>query len=288
MYPEKTIFRNKYLKKLSLVNDQLCYFQFAYEEVLQRINKLNIKDQTKLTTEVFPNNIFSKKIKVEFGELECFQAKSIAITTGISMSFGIEQLLYYLDDIINLKKTISLTTESPEKKKDDVPEDIIFKNLKFWGIKKPEPAIQKTIKYLRLRRNHIVHSNTVLSEKLEQTIRKDSHHLTSYWSTKISLNGFDFSKKDVDNFTTEEAYICMNLLRICLKEIDTMITSTFKNKDLIIYQTKEILLGNNSLKGSEKALNRKVKRLLNDNFGLVVTDTQEYVKETLKEMFEDK
>jgi len=224
----KTNLKSNYLRKLASVNDQLCYFHFADEEVGKLIEELQVGDKSKTTTEIFPTNEFSKRIRVKFDELLQFRDSSKATTAGMSVSFGTEHLLYYLEDVIYLKLKISPVSES--SKKYSSPEERMLNNLTHWGITNVDTGIIKAIKYLRLRRNHIIHANSKINEKFERFLKKESYHLNKYWSARTSIDGLDFSDRNVGKFTVNEVYTCMKLLRVCLEEIDILVGSTFKNK----------------------------------------------------------
>ncbi|GGE88715.1 hypothetical protein GCM10008027_12040 [Pseudoalteromonas gelatinilytica] len=261
----KSKIKNAYLERLAFVNDQLCYFQFADDEVRRIIEGLGDVDPLKMTPEIFSENPYSTRIRVRFDELLSFREKAMATSSGISISLGVEHLLYYLDDIRELKLEISKATESPEKS--DTPESRAEKNLKHWGAS-ISPAVFKTIKYFRLRRNHIVHARSTLTSEFDRFIRHESHHLNSYWTSRTSLTGLDFSSKDIESFSVSEVYTCAKLLRVCIEEIDEAIASTFSNENLIEYMAREILDRDKKLKGSIKVLSRKVCRCIKDHFGV--------------------
>jgi len=219
-----------------------------------------------MTTEIFSENEYSQRIHVKFSQLINFRKKAIAASSGTSMSLGVEHLLSFLDEIRELKQEVSVTSESP--KKSDTPEERMKNNFKYWGVDAIDSAIFKTIKYLRLRRNHIVHARTELTEEYERFLRNESHHLTTFWSGRTSLEGLDFSSKNITEFSAPEVYSCAKLLRVCMGEVDSAIASTFSESSLIVYMTQEILERDKKLKGSVKVLARKVRRCLIEQFGV--------------------
>lgn len=266
MVPKSKI-KNEYLERLAFVNDQLCYFQFADDEVRRIIDGLGDVNPLRMTPEIFSENPYSNRIRVRFEELLSFRERAMTTSYGISISLGVEHLLYYLDDARELKLEISNASESPEKS--DTPEARLENNFKQWGAS-INPAVFKTIKYFRLRRNHIVHARSALTSEFDRFLRNESHHLNSYWAAKTSLAGLDFSSKEVERFSVSEVYTCAKLLRVCVEEIDEAIASTFSNESLIDYMTKEILNRDKKLKGSSKVLSRKVRRCLIDHFGVEI------------------
>lgn len=265
----KTQLKNEYLEKIAFVNDQLCYFHFADEEVHQIIGRVNASKKNNKTTDIFVNNKYSKRIDVKFDDLLNFRLKAKAATAGMSLSFGVEQLLYFLEEITDLKSELSSTDESDEK--NNSPEEKISNNLIHWKASKLDEAIIKTIKYLRLRRNHIVHSRSKLTDEFDRVLRLESHHLKTYWSSRSTINDLDFSSKDVDAFTSDEIYTCMKLIRVCLEEIDSLVAATFTDKDLVSYMTSKILEQNKRLKGAKSTLYRKVRFQIIGQFGIEIT-----------------
>jgi hypothetical protein len=261
----KTNLKKEYLDKVAFVNDQLCYFQFADEIVRKKIEKKDIEDASRLTTDIFSSNKFSKRIQVRFSELESFRNKAKETTAGISLSFGVEHLPSYLDALQNLKMEISNQTAS--EMQFDSPEERLQNNLKKWNVDDIESAMFKTIKYLRLRRNHIVHTREDLTDGLNSIVKQESNHLTNFWSTKTSLAGLDFSDKDVDQFSVEESYTCMKLIRVCIEEIDEAISASLTNDDLVNYMTPKVLNENPELHILKSKLSRKVSSWIKLEFG---------------------
>lgn len=262
---QKTNLKNEYLDKVAFVNDQLCYFQFADEIVRKEIEKKEIVDPSRLTTDIFSSNKFAKRIQVRFCELESFRNKAIETASGISLSLGVEHLLNYLDAVQNLKMEISNTSAS--KKKFDSPEEQIQNNFKEWNIDDIDSAMFKTIKYLRLRRNHIVHSREELTDGFDTVVRRESNHLKNFWTAKTNLSGLDFSDNNVDQFSTEESYTCMKLIRVCIEEIDEAISSSLTNEDLVNYMATTALNKKPELHNLKSKLVRKVSAWIKLEFG---------------------
>jgi hypothetical protein len=279
----KTELRNFYLERLAFVNDQLCYFHFADQEVKKNFSNLNNLKSKNLTSELFVKNPYSKRINVIFEDLLKFRERAMGISNGMSLSFGVEHLIYYLDEVRELKLKISHAAESDLK--NDTPEDRMQNNLKHWGSKKPDKAIFKTIKYFRLRRNHIIHARTDLTEKFERFLRNESHYLNSFWTSKTSLEDLDFSSKNVIEFSVPEIYTCAKLLRICLEEVDKAISFTFTREDLVKYMAKSILEKDKHLKAAIKPLSRKVRGSLIYHFNTDIGS--EFIKSSLESLFED-
>ncbi len=259
----KTSLKNFYLDRIASINDQFCYFNFADIQLNESIEGIPKEDYSKRTTELFRSNVNARRIDIEFENLLEFRLEAKQTISGVSVSFGFEQILYYLKDVTKLKIEISSTQESPTKA--DAPEERLYENLIIWGSDNPEPIIFKTLKYLRFRRNHILHKRSDLTPDFKKLLRVEGRNLNNYWRSNDNFKELDFSSVNVDVFTEEEVYCCMSLLRICLQEIDGMVADTLSKADLIKYVTRKVLEHNGSLKGQTSLLARKVStRLLND------------------------
>ena len=264
----KTPLKNPYIDRLAKVNDQLCYFHFADEEIRQALDRLQLPDTSVMTTDVFPDNEFSPRIHVRFDSLFAFREQSKSTIAGISVTFGVEHLLSFVADVIQLKCAVS----GVDAIQDDTEsiEDFLSKCLNFWGVGLVSPITDflKTIKYLRLRRNHIAHARTELTDGYRQFIRQNSHHLNKFWNARTSMDGLDFSNEDVFSFSEAEAYTCMKLLRVCVEEVDFAVAETFDESDLVLYLEARVLEHDSSLKGQSKRIVRKICRRLDLDFGV--------------------
>ncbi|EJT1896431.1 hypothetical protein NV115_003519 [Vibrio alginolyticus] len=263
----KTSLKDPYFNKLANVNDLLCYFQFADFETGKSVESLTVNTVGKLTSELFPDNEFSSRIQVRYEGLLDFRNSANNTAAGMSLSFGIEHLINYFGDVIELKTEICPSSQLAKTDSNAV-EDNIEANVRLWGSKKKLSQIIKTVKYLRLRRNHIVHVRNNLSEDLERLIRIEGKGLNTFWNKRTNLAELDFASKDIYQFTVNETYTCMKLLRVCLEEIDEAISSTLGEEELIAYMLQQITARNPSLVGSFNTLSRKVRYSLITYFGL--------------------
>lgn len=263
----KTSLKNRYFNKLANVNDLLCYFQFADFETAGNIKSLTVSTKGKLASELFPDNDFSSRIQVKYEGLLDFRNSANNTAAGMSLSFGIEHLIYYFEDVTELKIEICPSTPF-SKTNSNAVEDNIEANVKLWGSKKKLSQIIKTVKYLRLRRNHIVHARDDLSEEFERLIRVEGKGLNTFWKKRTNLAGLDFASKEIYKFSVNETYTCMKLLRVCLEEIDEAISSTIGEEELIAYMLKIITDRTPNIAGAINPLSRKVRRCLIDYYGL--------------------
>jgi hypothetical protein len=225
----------KYESKLIEVNNQLCYFLFSNVEIEAHLAQMTEGATTEFTTDLFPGNKFSKNLHVKVNALPVFRERAFHTLMGICYIASVEYMLCYIDEIEKFRASV-LPTEH-DSIKDEKPEIQLGEKFKRWPGKPLEKALIKTITYLRLRRNNIVHLNEKMSPDYSNLVKNDSRFLNRYWkATKANIYDFDFSKTDFSTFTDNEALALISLTRICLKVIDKEILSTINNLDIAKYE----------------------------------------------------
>lgn len=235
--------------KLRDINDQFCYFLFADVEVNNILLELESNVSDSFTSEVFSENNFSKRLHIKVSALPEFRNKSFHTLVSMNVIAAVEYLLSFIEGIQEFRSEVTLSNyDTPKNIK---AEEMLEINLTNWLGKKPESAIIRTIKYLRLRRNHIVHVQKDLTKEYRSLIKNDSRQLNTYWSERTTkLNDFDFAKESSLEFEINEVFALINLSRICMREVDTAVLSTISEEMLVNYELS-IFLKNNQLNGIE-------------------------------------
>ncbi|MGP5176524.1 hypothetical protein, partial [Psychrobacter immobilis] len=214
----------RFESKLEEMNDQLCYFLFSDVEVNNIFSEITLDVSDSFTTEIFLENEFSKRLHIKVGALAELRNKSFHTLVSMSVIASVEYLLSFLEEIEEFRAQIIPSVHDAIKHKE--PEEQFKLKLTSWLGNEPENGIIKTIKYLRLRRNHIAHAREDLSEGYRSLIKNDSNYLNIYWSKKTTeLKGFDFAKKSYAEFEPNEVFALINLSRICMREIDSIMLS---------------------------------------------------------------
>jgi hypothetical protein len=134
-----------------------------------------------------------------------------------------------------------------------------------------DAALIKTISYLRLRRNHIAHVREEMSDGFTTLVKNDANFLNKYWGgKKTELYDFDFSNKEYSTFSANEVFTLINLTRVCMREIDELITSSLSENDIAQYEIKEFLKNkaNNGLSLATKI--RKFRAFIKQNHGITI------------------
>lgn len=236
----KTPILQKYESRLVEVNDQLCYFLFSDAEVEAHLAKNTSEIATKFTTDIFPDNRFSERLHIKVSTLSIFRKQALNTLVGVSLIAAVEYMLYYIEEIESYRASVLPSVH--DSLRNDKPEEQLANKLKEWLGKAPDRAIIKTIKYLRLRRNHIAHLSEEMSQDFNSLVKNDAHHLNSYWkSKKTEIYDFDFSNPNFSSFSENEALALINLTRVCLKIIDEKILSTITIPEIAQYEIVEFL-----------------------------------------------
>lgn len=230
----------KFEAKLEEMNDQLCYFLFSDVEVENVFSKLSHELASTYTTEVFSENEFSERLHIKIEALPAFRTKAFHTLVSMSVIASVEYLLSYIEEIEEFRASVE--TSIHDAITDKKPEEQLKQKLSHWLGEVPESAIIKTIAYLRLRRNHIAHVREDMSEGYRSLIKNDSNHLNNYWAKQATeLNGFDFSLQSYAEFEVNEVFALINLSRVCMRKIDSMMLSTISDESIAIYELPNFL-----------------------------------------------
>lgn len=278
----KTPIRNPYMKQLAAVNDQLCYYLFADKEVQRRLEGVPRSKAQLPTTDVFPDNEFSPRIRVNLGELESFRAGNRNSNCGLSFAMGTEYLMDYMADVQGLRRAIS--PSGYDQISADAEEEQLLKKLEKWGSSEVDVEIFVTARYLRLRRNHFIHNRSELSPGLTKFIRYESKPIDKFWRERTDLDGLDFSKHDVRTFAVQETLTLMKLLRVCLEEVDAAVASTLDYGDIVKFEARSLFTRDRSSKAVTKKTIRQVGRIISIHYSL--EPDRELLKSKMKELLE--
>ncbi|MCG9710938.1 hypothetical protein L1D46_19395 [Pseudoalteromonas sp. Isolate3] len=259
------------------INDQLCYYLFADKEVEQHLNaKTDLVDE-KYTTEVFTTNNYAERLHVKISALGDFRQKSFHTFCGITLISSIEYLLSYVDDIQEFRSRIE--PSAIDKETDEKPEIQLEKKLKSWIESDEIKGLIKTIKYLRLRRNHIAHVRSSLSDDLKALIKNDSNYLNKFWGKKkTNIYDFDFSNMNISEFGETEILAIVNLSGVCMKIIDELVIQSIDTDNIVKY---EVIRFNEKLGKTQLPSRKKVSKFngyLASNYGMLSISEEEYVK----------
>lgn len=234
----RTSLLKKYERILVEVNDQLCYYLFSDHELGKLVTGFEDSISHTYTTEQFPDNPYSTRIHIPIEGIPLFRQKALNSLLASNLLACIEYLLEYISEVQSFReKVVVLGTQNTPT--DKAPEDKLNTNIKKWSSNTLDSSFVKTLQYLRLRRNHIAHVNDSLSAELNSLIKNSSNLLNQYWESKgVNLFGFNFSSAKVSEIYIEEAFALTNIIRVCLRQIDSNIIETISEESIQKYEAK--------------------------------------------------
>jgi hypothetical protein len=264
---KKTPVASKYLNELVKVNDQLCYSVLLHEEFEETILKHAELSSNLYTSSIFPSNAFSERLYRRGKDLPGFAEQSR--TTGLRMAVivGYEHAAAYLDDVQRFR---AATKSSPHDDfRADALEDQVFEKLKRWlPHDPPKKGYFTTVGYCRNMRNSFAHAYDNASKELTQFAANNGHELNKFWENgKTDLRGLDFKKAAKTELISDMAFAFMNLLRICLEEIDKKFAASLSLDDVLVPVVNEIVKRKPELRGRPTKVASKARIAIEMNYG---------------------
>lgn len=161
-----------------------------------------------------------------------------------------------------------------------IPDDI-FNHLKIDTSTSFDEKEIWAFDYIRLRRNRITHSGGQSKGELADLIRQKGHGLQEFWdeTLKNGLFGLNFQDEDTANFTQEEIFDFINILRHLTDKIDRTILSTL-GETKIIETAESIFTSINKLElprwGKDRSLRKFISYCL---FEFNIKLTQQHISD---------
>ena len=268
----KTPFAKLYAEKIASLNDQFCFFLLMREELNQELKGLSPAAGKLYSKDVFTKNSYARKIHVTIDTLPKFQNENETLTFGSYFSTSYEVTTGYIEDILSLLGKTNSSTFVLKKGKS--PEEILSKSLLASGCTTTATEIIETLSYCRLRRNHFTHLGQSLTPKFNSLITTTGARLNTFWTG--SLSQLDFTSTVVDKFKENETIDLIKLLRICIEELDAVISASLDANGLSEYCTR-LLFGSQKVRINSVVLDeriRKVKNYIRQKFGVTVSGSQ--------------
>jgi hypothetical protein len=215
---------------------------------------------------VYPNNEFSERLHVKIEALPEFRTRAFHSLVSMSVIASVEYLLSYIEEIEEFRANV--IPSAHDDVTNEKPEEQLRLKLNSWLGEDPESAIIKTMAYLRLRRNHIAHVREKMSDGYSSLVKNDSNYLNNYWSKQpTELNGFDFSKMTFSEFEVNEIFALINLSRVCMRKVDSLMLSTIPEESIANYELPDFL-DNKKLNGlTVDVKSRKFNAFLKHQYG---------------------
>lgn len=240
------------LQELSDLNNSFTHYFFVWSQFeLDYADAITDKSE-KLTSDIFQNNIFSKKHNIHLSKLSKEHFK-----TNETLLNGIFTIIYtkfenYLTDIYTLSKKIDNSLPELNEGKfenDDILIFRVFNRLKI-NLAKFEPNYLLTFNYFRLKRNRLIHQSSAnISRSLRDIINKNGNELNVFWNKTLpkQLQGIDFSNNDNANQITYNILIdTLNMFRGISNHIDPIVLESFNQDEFL---SKEVFTEFKSING---------------------------------------
>lgn len=273
-----------FLSNLSSLNNSFTHYTFVWNQFSIDYKNQIKQNPDKLTEDLFLDNPFSEKHNVKLSKLDEEHEK-----TNNTLIEGIYVLAFsyyenYLKEIVNFAKTINETTKSLDEKIEDLEDDylLIDKVMNRTNIEKGtiNNLDLRTLDYLRLRRNRLIHRNSEeISHSLNEIIKDDGVELDNYWRKELraGLKEIDFCSKDKANNVNFNFIIdTINILRYIIIKLDSEIMNaliTDKIVTLVLIPSFKEQFKTDIKRLSEKRLLKKFKNYSKSEYAIIIDDT---------------
>jgi len=268
----KTILKNKYLKRLANLNDQLCYFQFNRNELNKKLDNFGVNAKKLYLPDVFAQNSMASRINVTLEKLPDFQLENQTVTFGSYISTSYEVTSNYLKDSIQLLEDFNPSTY--QLSYNNQLEEQYILTLTNSGYNIIDREIIDTLKYIRLRRNHFTHLADSILPNFTSLITTEGSTLNNYWSGTI--NSLDFTSTNILSFNEEETIDIIKLLKIIVERIDINLISNLSNEGIIKYLSKKEF-ENNPQRINGDVIKQRIKKILvlgKHEFGVTLLENE--------------
>jgi len=268
----RTEIQKAYIKKLTDLNDQFCFYLFSREELNLKLQTFDSAKKKFFTTEVFDENKYSKKIHVIVEKLPEFQVEHESINFGAYFSMSYEILAGYMEEVAEILKTVNgVSLSQNEKKKIAESENKLKAAIAKCNQGLPKQELFDTIAYCRLRRNYFTHILDTLNAPFLDIVTNKGIALNSFWATSSELN---FTDQTVNEYSESETIDLIKIIKITLKEIDTFIANILDKKVIATNVTKKLFEAKPTRINMDIIVMRKVKvaEFAKKNYGISLTD----------------
>lgn len=227
-------------QKISELNTHYSHFLFISEQFIID-NQLKIKNNSKkYTSELFTENKFADQFNSQMEKIidESEKTRSFILRSLFILSYS--QFEIYLADVYSFTR-IYLTSLKE-----------LFSNKKLQQIRKNIGIIDinglseiefKTLEYISLRRNSIVHRDEkrAYQKEIAKCIKDNGKELNKFWlgENNLQVKVLDFTKKEVSHFESMEVIDILNIIHRLSEKIDHLIITKIGVDNLYKYLIKE-------------------------------------------------
>lgn len=235
----RTPIRTKFSKQLIRINDQICFAALGRREFGETIDRLAQASPEQSTTTVFASNPYASRLHRKIEEIPTFAAKSEQIELQMGVIAGCEHAIAYLKEIEVFRAAVK--PGPADALKADAIEDRLLQKLAEWLGTAPVKGPYLTLGYLRLLRNHYGHVNEVKTSAFTKYIANYAHYLQTFWNNgRTDIGPLIFRTLPDGPLSPEACFAIMNLLRICIEEIDADFVRTLTVPDVLEHMVAQV------------------------------------------------
>lgn len=269
----KTPWGQQYERRLTLINDQLCYSALAHYEFAKRIAPYAKEAPGSRSTDIFPFNPHAARLFRTADDLAQFAVHSEETTARMAIVFGYEHLAAYVHQVLKFRRDLQPSAQDAIQV--DALEEQVRLRLEGWLGRTLERGYFRTAGYLRHMRNSYAHANDKPSVELGAYAATHAHALNKFWDNGFTdLGGIDFRTVIEEPLTSEVAFAFMNLCRICVREIDQLIALTLSIEALLERAIAEVWSRRPDLRPRPERIASKARgAFVNDYGGTLASET---------------
>lgn len=253
----RTPIGKKYHSAIVTVNDAMCFTAFLHEGFQQEAKKCFRGTDARLASEAFPEKTIAKRIDFKLVPLLEMQSKTLGWHMDHGVMIATEYALNYCLEA--LKRIGEFGPILPPIDTDLGPEERLSKAIEGSSNSTDFAKFFQTLTYFRHVRNYFAHARDKPHQIANSFWKQHANGLNSFWHTRpITLNRFNFREPIQDPNCFENSIDQINIVGICLREIDTSVAANLPTNEVMREEIKDFIHNQPSLKGDHARLARKV------------------------------
>lgn len=221
------------LDQLAALNDELCFFLFAAEEMSRGLRRFSPALDTVFSTDLFSDNPEARRIHVPLSQLRQFQRVHGSSTYYSYFSTSYEVAATYYSQCTDFLTKCGVALGAPGQS--NHPE-VKFGNQIAPIISMPREVLE-TLQYMRIRRNHWIHRSPSPKQIWLDLASQSGSTLNMFWG--ITRGPLDFTKANQSSLQVDEVIALIKLIRVCIQRIDDMVMSSVPLQGLLVLAARE-------------------------------------------------
>ena len=233
----KTPLRTLLLRRLTALNDQLCFFQLIDYEFEERLGTFGSGVANAYTPDVFARNPFAERINVTVAELPRFRHEHRGLTLGAHFVSSYEVAAQFFTMAQALLLEVNGTLSAPKRLREG-PEQYYSRLLKASGLSAAPKMLLESLTYCRHRRNAFVHLSASVPQSFVLLTTQQGSALNARWQNE--RGAVDFCLPTIAPLDDKEALTLLQLLRICVQDLDEHLSSILDTGGIAKYVSQRL------------------------------------------------